>query len=77
MNGSSMATFGVSDFLCHDELEMGDLVLHTKFPRVDCIHGGVCPPPRAGLAVVTVFSTITAVTSRELGVAVFQLHQSV
>lgn len=49
-NGSSMATFGVSDFLCHEELEMGDLVLHTKFPRVDCIHGGVCPPPREGLA---------------------------
>jgi Mrp family chromosome partitioning ATPase len=45
-----MATFGVSDFLCHEELEMGDLVLHTKFPRVDCIHGGVCPPPREGLA---------------------------
>jgi hypothetical protein len=49
-NASSMATFGVSDFLCHEELEMGDLVLHTKFPRVDCIHGGVCPPPREGLA---------------------------
>ena len=48
--GSRMATFGVSDFLCHEELEMGDLILHTKFPRVDCIHGGVCAPPREGLA---------------------------
>ena len=49
-SSSHMATFGVSDFLCHEELEMGDLVLHTKFPRVDCIHGGVCPLPREGLA---------------------------
>jgi uncharacterized protein involved in exopolysaccharide biosynthesis len=49
-SGSQMATFGVSDFLCHEELDMGDLVLHTKFPRVDCIHGGVCPLPREGLA---------------------------
>ncbi len=49
-SGSHMATFGVSDFLCHEELEMGDLVLHTKFTRVDCIHGGVCPPPREGMA---------------------------
>jgi hypothetical protein len=49
-SGSQMATFGVSDFLCHEELDMGDLVLHTKFPRVDCVHGGVCPLPREGLA---------------------------
>lgn len=47
---SHMATFGVSDFLCQEELEMGDLILHTKFPRVDCIHGGVSPLPREGLA---------------------------
>ncbi len=47
---SQMATFGVSDFLCHEELEIGDLVLHTRYPRVDCIHGGVCPHPREGLA---------------------------
>jgi hypothetical protein len=45
-----MATFGISDFLCNEELEIGDLVLHTKYTRVDCIHGGVCPPPREGLA---------------------------
>jgi Mrp family chromosome partitioning ATPase len=45
-----MATFGISDFLCSEELEIGDLVLHTKYTRVDCIHGGVCPQPREGLA---------------------------
>jgi hypothetical protein len=47
---SQMATFGISDFLCNEDLEIGDLVLHTKFTRVDCIHGGVCPLPREGLA---------------------------
>jgi Mrp family chromosome partitioning ATPase len=45
-----MATFGISDFLCNEELEIGDLVLHTKYTRVDCIHGGVSPQPREGLA---------------------------
>lgn len=53
VDGSSetqMATFGISDYLCNEDLEIGDLVLHTKFTRVDCIHGGVCPPPREGLA---------------------------
>jgi Mrp family chromosome partitioning ATPase len=47
---TQMATFGISDYLCNEDLEIGDLVLHTKFTRVDCIHGGVCPPPREGLA---------------------------
>jgi Mrp family chromosome partitioning ATPase len=47
---AQMATFGISDFLCNEDLEIGDLVLHTKYTRVDCIHGGVCPPPREGLA---------------------------
>jgi uncharacterized protein involved in exopolysaccharide biosynthesis len=47
---SQMATFGISDFLCNEDLEIGDLALHTKFTRVDCIHGGVCPLPREGLA---------------------------
>jgi Mrp family chromosome partitioning ATPase len=45
-----MATFGISDYLCNEELEIGDLVLHTKYTRVDCIHGGVSPLPREGLA---------------------------
>jgi hypothetical protein len=47
---SQMATFGISDYLCNEELEIGDLVLHTKYTRVDCIHGGVCALPREGLA---------------------------
>jgi Mrp family chromosome partitioning ATPase len=47
---TQMATFGISDYLCNEDLEIGDLVLHTKFTRVDCIHGGVCPQPREGLA---------------------------
>jgi hypothetical protein len=47
---SQMATFGISDYLCNEELEIGDLALHTKYTRVDCIHGGVCPLPREGLA---------------------------
>jgi hypothetical protein len=53
VDGSSetqVATFGISDFLCNEDLEIGDLVLHTKYTRVDCIHGGVCPLPREGLA---------------------------
>ena len=53
VDGSSetqMATFGISDYLCNEDLEIGDLVLHTKYTRVDCIHGGVCPLPREGLA---------------------------
>jgi Mrp family chromosome partitioning ATPase len=45
-----VATFGVSDYLCQEELEIGDLVLHTKYSRVDCIHGGVGACPREGLA---------------------------
>ncbi|HXY33764.1 MAG TPA: hypothetical protein VEI07_06015 [Planctomycetaceae bacterium] len=47
---SPISTFGISDFLCNEELEIGDLVLHTKYTRVDCIHGGVSPLPREGLA---------------------------
>ena len=47
---AQMATFGISDYLCNEDLEIGDLVLHTKYTRVDCIHGGVCPMPREGLA---------------------------
>ncbi len=47
---AQMATFGISDYLCNEDLEIGDLVLHTKYTRVDCIHGGVCPLPREGLA---------------------------
>lgn len=47
---AQMTTFGISDYLCSEDLEIGDLVLHTKFTRVDCIHGGVCPLPREGLA---------------------------
>ncbi len=47
---SAMETFGISDYLMLDHLELSDLAIPTRNEGVDCIHGGARPFPREGLA---------------------------